>query len=91
MKRVNFNVTKEEWNKFSSTCRANGETITKVLWRAAQEYVEKHKTGNECDIYSECVGLTSKDCYSLTHPELSLCKTCLCFKCEKSKCPIRQE
>uniref|UniRef100_A0A6M3J077 Uncharacterized protein n=1 Tax=viral metagenome TaxID=1070528 RepID=A0A6M3J077_9ZZZZ len=36
-------ITKEDWNKFSSVCRANGETITKVLWRAAQEYVEKHK------------------------------------------------
>jgi len=36
-------VTKEDWNKFSSVCRANGETITKVLWRVAQEYVEKHE------------------------------------------------
>ena len=36
-------VTKKDWNKFSSTCRANGETITKVLWRAAQEYVKEHE------------------------------------------------
>ena len=36
-------IKKEDWNKFHAAVASNGETITKVLWRAAQEYVEKHE------------------------------------------------
>jgi len=36
-------VKEEDWRKFRSVVVSQGETITKVLWRAAQEYVEKHE------------------------------------------------
>ena len=34
-------VRLDDWRKFKSLVARKGETITKVLWRAAQEYMEK--------------------------------------------------
>ena len=39
---VSFSKVKvDDWLKFKSLVARNGTTITKVLWKAAQEYMEK--------------------------------------------------
>lgn len=36
-------IGKEEWREFSSLCRKNGTTMTKVLMRAIKEYMKGGK------------------------------------------------
>ena len=42
-KRMNLFVEDEEWKTFSGACRKNGETMTKVFYRAMREYVKYGK------------------------------------------------
>ncbi len=45
---------------------------------------------NHCDIFEDCDGEDSLDCFSRAQPTLKQCQSCLCSMCQKAKCPLRQ-